>query len=226
MTAEIPAPSEHPIDPPAPEAPAPQPRTNTLAIVSLASSFFVGLAGVVCGLIALTQVKRSGERGRGLAIAGIVVGAAQVVISAVVAVLIASAIALGAAVSSASDYSKIPDLLPGGETIAQCAGLQSTIAGWSSDLDPTVLAIDPEAGLKKLEELRDDLQTARDTIIDRDLSEAVDSAVDELGGLIEAAEPYNTSLESMTPEVAAEISAKLGSTIKALKLVGTVCTTG
>lgn len=49
-------------------------RWNVLAIISLVSSFFVSLAAVVCGHIALSQIKRTGERGRGLAIAGLVLG--------------------------------------------------------------------------------------------------------------------------------------------------------
>lgn len=49
-------------------------KTNTLAIVSLISSFFVSLLGVIFGHIALSQIKRTGEGGRGLAIAGLVIG--------------------------------------------------------------------------------------------------------------------------------------------------------
>jgi uncharacterized protein YacL len=49
-------------------------RYNVLAIVSLVSAFFVSLAAVITGHIALTQIKRTGEKGRGLAIAGLVLG--------------------------------------------------------------------------------------------------------------------------------------------------------
>lgn len=49
-------------------------KTNTLAIVSLASSFFIGLAGVVCARIALSQIEQTGEKGRAIAIAGFTVG--------------------------------------------------------------------------------------------------------------------------------------------------------
>src|SRR3954469_16996948 len=53
---------------------APGPRTNTLAIVGLVLSFVVSIAGVICSHIALSQIKRTGEAGRGLAIAGLIVG--------------------------------------------------------------------------------------------------------------------------------------------------------
>ena len=54
-------------------APASQ-RTNVLAIVSLVSSFFISIVGIITGHIALSQIKKTGERGRGLAIAGLVIG--------------------------------------------------------------------------------------------------------------------------------------------------------
>lgn len=57
-----------------PYAPAPEPRTNVLAIVSLVLAFFVSIGAVICGHIALNQIKRTGENGRGLAIAGLVLG--------------------------------------------------------------------------------------------------------------------------------------------------------
>lgn len=68
--------------PAAPQAYAPQgygqpaagDKWNVLAIVSLVSAFFISLAAVICGHIALSQIKKTGEKGRGLAIAGLVLG--------------------------------------------------------------------------------------------------------------------------------------------------------
>ncbi len=57
-----------------------QPRTNTLAIVSLVGAFFCSPVGVICGIMALGQIKKSGERGRGMAIAGLVIGAVSIAI--------------------------------------------------------------------------------------------------------------------------------------------------
>ena len=48
--------------------------TNTLAIFSLVLGLFVAPAGIVTGHIALVQIKRSGEGGRGLALAGTILG--------------------------------------------------------------------------------------------------------------------------------------------------------
>lgn len=52
----------------------PAARTNSMAIVALVCSLVLAPLGVVFGHIALSQIKRSGEDGRGLAIAGLVIG--------------------------------------------------------------------------------------------------------------------------------------------------------
>ena len=54
-------------------------KFNTLAVVSLATAVtgFGAIAGVITGHVALSQLKRTDERGRGLAIAGVVIGYAS-----------------------------------------------------------------------------------------------------------------------------------------------------
>lgn len=91
-----PGPSPGPPPPPWPPAPAPPggswsappdaygaapPRTEPFAVVSLVCSIaavsfcFVGsIAGIVFGHIARSRIKRSGDRGSGLALAGLIVG--------------------------------------------------------------------------------------------------------------------------------------------------------
>ncbi|GBE64310.1 hypothetical protein MFM001_07720 [Mycobacterium sp. MFM001] len=64
-----------------------QPGTNTLAIASLVASL-IGLlcgigsiVGIVLGTVAVNQIKQTREQGYGLAVAGIVVGIATLVVS-------------------------------------------------------------------------------------------------------------------------------------------------
>ncbi len=71
---------------------------NVLAIVSFVSSFFISLAGIICGHIALSQIKRTGERGRGFAIAGLVIGYATLVLGIIFAIVWFAI--LGAAIST------------------------------------------------------------------------------------------------------------------------------
>jgi peptidyl-prolyl cis-trans isomerase B (cyclophilin B) len=56
--------------------PAPaEARTNVLAIISLVTSIIgFSLVGVITGHIGLSQIKKTGEQGRGLAIAGLIIG--------------------------------------------------------------------------------------------------------------------------------------------------------
>ena len=53
--------------------------TNTLAQIALVAAFPASIVGVVLGHIALSQIKQRGETGRGLAIAALAVGYAQLV---------------------------------------------------------------------------------------------------------------------------------------------------
>jgi len=53
---------------------APGPRTNTMAIIGFVLAFVVSIAGIVCSHIALSQIKKTGEGGRGLALAGLILG--------------------------------------------------------------------------------------------------------------------------------------------------------
>jgi len=57
-------------------------KTNVLAIVSLIASIagiviawgIGSIVGIICGHISLSQIKKTGEEGRGLAVAGLIVG--------------------------------------------------------------------------------------------------------------------------------------------------------
>lgn len=61
-------------------------RTNTLSIVALVLAFVVPLGGIICGHIALGQIKRTGEKGHGLALAGTVLGYIFVALGIIVAI--------------------------------------------------------------------------------------------------------------------------------------------
>lgn len=70
----------------APSYGAPTQRTNVLAIVSLVSSFFISIVGIITGHIALSQIKKTGEQGRGLAIAGLIIGYIGLVVGIILAI--------------------------------------------------------------------------------------------------------------------------------------------
>jgi hypothetical protein len=49
-------------------------RTNVLAIVGLILAIFFPIVGAIVGHVALGQIKKTGEEGRGLALAAVIVG--------------------------------------------------------------------------------------------------------------------------------------------------------
>ena len=62
-------------------------RTNALAIVSFVTSIIgFGLVGVITGHIALSQIKKTHEQGRGLALAGVIIGYVSIAAAAVIVV--------------------------------------------------------------------------------------------------------------------------------------------
>jgi hypothetical protein len=66
-------------------------KTNTLAIVSLVVALFVPLVGAILGHVAMSQIKKTGEQGRGIALAGVIIGwafTALVIVSAVFAFVV------------------------------------------------------------------------------------------------------------------------------------------
>lgn len=72
--AYAPPPTPAPMQPYSYGSPYAVQSTNTMAIISLVTSFFVPIAGIVCGHLALGQIRRTGENGRGLALAGLIIG--------------------------------------------------------------------------------------------------------------------------------------------------------
>ncbi|MGK3953043.1 DUF4190 domain-containing protein [Microbacterium sp. I2] len=86
-----------------------QPKTNALSIVSLIASIvgFIGIlpiigsiGGVITGHISLNQLKTSGENGRGMALAGTIVGYVGLAFWIIGAIVLFSFIAWAASQSS------------------------------------------------------------------------------------------------------------------------------
>lgn len=67
---------------------APNDRWNTMSIVGFVLSFVFCPAGLILSIIALRQINRTQERGKALAIAGIVISAIDIVI-VIIAIILA-----------------------------------------------------------------------------------------------------------------------------------------
>lgn len=66
-----------------PSMPGYPPKTNSFAITSFVLAFFVTILSIVFGHIALSQIRRTGEKGRGLALAGLWISYLSIVASIV-----------------------------------------------------------------------------------------------------------------------------------------------
>ncbi|KRC61362.1 hypothetical protein ASE14_10770 [Agromyces sp. Root81] len=85
---------------PVPAQSAPTEKWNVLAIVGFVLSLLgTNIVAIVLGFIALSQVKKSGERGRGLAIAAIIIGFASIVIYIIIFITTFALVAANTAVT-------------------------------------------------------------------------------------------------------------------------------
>lgn len=73
------------------------PGYNTMSIVAFILAFFVSIVGIILGFVALSQIKRTGEQGRGLALAAVIIGFVEVALGIIFAIIFA--IVLGVAAS-------------------------------------------------------------------------------------------------------------------------------
>ena len=73
-------------------APA-QPGWNTMAIVAFIATFFISILGIILGFVALSQIKRTGEQGRGLALAAVIIGFIALALGIIFSIIIFAAIA-------------------------------------------------------------------------------------------------------------------------------------
>lgn len=58
-----------------------RPQTNVFAILALVFGIYTGVLGVVFGHIARAQIKRTGQPGSGMALAGLIIGYAWIALT-------------------------------------------------------------------------------------------------------------------------------------------------
>jgi Domain of unknown function (DUF4333)/Domain of unknown function (DUF4190) len=92
-----------------PPPPLSPPGTNTMAVLALIFAFLVSPLGIVFGAIGRHQTRRSGQHGRGLATAGLVLGIVFTLIGAGVVVLALAASSSTPSVAQSSVESQISD---------------------------------------------------------------------------------------------------------------------
>ena len=68
------------------------PNTNGFAVASIVCAFLMPPLGLIFGFLARSQIRRTGEAGGGLALAGIIVSAISLVISTLLFIAVVTAI--------------------------------------------------------------------------------------------------------------------------------------
>ena len=92
MTDSAPAPAPVPAQPS--PAPAPAEKWNILSIIAFIIVFFgFSLISIILGFIGLNQIKKTGERGRGLALAAIIIGFVSIVLGIIFWIVFVAVIA-------------------------------------------------------------------------------------------------------------------------------------
>ena len=82
----------------------PQDKFNVLSIISLVTSILgISLVGVITGHIGMSQIKKTGEKGRGLALWGLIIGYLGLAIG-LIAAIIFIAVFIGAATTGSNFY--------------------------------------------------------------------------------------------------------------------------
>jgi hypothetical protein len=196
------------------------PKTNTLAIVALISSFFIGLVGIICGAIALKQAKQTGEKGRGLAIGGIVVGALNIVAYVLIVVVVSAASV--ATVAAASDLADRGAEISSSAS-ADCTELLSVVEDSSSALqDVSLLGTDPAKAMTALHAFSADFHEAADAVSDRKVKAAADDATGKLDAFIAYLEPIAADPAAAGDEVD-DAQAKAQEFIVSMQSIGTAC---
>ena len=94
MTDSAPASAPAPVPAQPSPAPAPAEKWNILSIIAFIIVFFgFSLISIILGFIGLNQIKKTGERGRGLAIWAIVLGFVSIVIGIIFWIVFVAVIA-------------------------------------------------------------------------------------------------------------------------------------
>lgn len=83
----------------------PEPGWNAMAIAGFITSFLFSIVGLILSIIGLNQINRTGEKGKGLAIAGIIISTISFIVSVLLVVLIIAIVSSALSYAPSYDYS-------------------------------------------------------------------------------------------------------------------------
>jgi hypothetical protein len=118
-----------------------------MALLAFIGAFFVCLLGIVCGHIALSQIKRTGEKGRGYALAGLIVGYAGAAAAIITVGLLIAAVFAGITKMTPDESpSTSSSSSPSAEQTGGCSVVRTPTATIRSTLSSLIADIDANPG--------------------------------------------------------------------------------
>lgn len=82
----------------------PEPKWNPMAIAGFICSFIIALVGLILSIIGYSQTRKTGEKGKGLALAGIIISALSMLMQLLLVVLIVVMVANAPSGHSSYEY--------------------------------------------------------------------------------------------------------------------------
>ena len=114
-------------------------KTNTLAIISLILTFFVPIVSLILSIISLNQIKKTKEKGKGLAIASLVLSIVFILIVPIILLIIF--LAVPSLQQNSRDLTRKNDLALIASDISNYQSTNQGILPTSNQLDNSALSI-------------------------------------------------------------------------------------
>lgn len=172
---------------------AAEPTTNVLAIVALVSSFFAGIAGIICGHIALGQIRRTGEKGRGLALAGTIIGYVQTGLVVFWIIAVMAVVVIGGVGATVTSSREVP---AGASSAADCTTVENAALALSTSLTEVAASSwteDPAAAKRAVIDATTTFENSVDSLSTSDFSDSLFAEENDLAALGTALVDYQAA---------------------------------
>lgn len=113
-------------------------RTNQLALIGFILSIFMNIVGAIICIVALSQIKKTGESGKGLAVAGIIIGFLPVIIFLGIFALL---IFIGVAAESEYDYDYDTEYYSGKQIQEYITDAKSQLNNYHIDFENNIIEV-------------------------------------------------------------------------------------
>lgn len=185
---------------------------SALALVAFIGSFFVGLVGVICGHIALSQLKKTRERGYGFALAGVIIGYATTVFGLLMIALVAASVIFSVTAAQHAIARTAPTAQPAPVSQADITTVTTASAALSTSIDSiaATMIASPVSARDALMSAEETFKASTSTVSDQTLQDDLHYVNEDLTYL-------SADLSDYMPGDAGTTESQLGTDISTLK---------